>query len=175
MKFITRYTPAFPHRFAAIALLALLPFFATAQCDKVADACSVELLDFLTDGQYYRAQVIDGEEAQLKVTFFEGFTYRVVACTDNTGSKINYKLYDGSGQMVFDNGDVPDGTGWDFEIGATDEFTIKASLSEGMGCIIFEIGYDDEMFLDENDWVEEEDPFFEDELEDELDYDEEGN
>lgn len=145
---------------------------AHAQCDEAAATCELELLDYLTDGQYYRVQVVEGEEATLKLTFFEGFRYRIVACTEANGAKIKYEMFDGSMAKVFSNEDVPDGTGWDFEIGATDEFTIKASLASGeLGCIIFEVGYDDEMFMDPNDWGDDEDPFFEDELEDELDYD----
>lgn len=144
-----------------------MPVALSAQCDEVAEACAVELADFLTDGQYYRAQVVDGETATLKVTFYEGFTYRVVACSDVKGAKVRYTLYDGSNAPVFSNGSVPDGTGWDFQVGATDEFTIKATLSKGMGCIVFSVGYDDTIFLDDEALEDEDDPFYDDELSDE--------
>lgn len=151
--------------------LFVLPASGIAQCDAVADKCSVNLLDFLSDGQYYRAQVVEGEEAQLKITFFEGFTYRISACSDSKEGQVQYEMFDGSNAKVFSSKDIPGEDYWDFQIGATDEFTIKASLTKGMGCIVFEIGYDDEMYLDLSEWTEEDDPFFEDELEDELEYD----
>jgi hypothetical protein len=152
-----------------LALCAWIAFPAalSAQCDQVAESCAIELTDFLSDGQYYRAQVIEGETATLKVTFYEGFTYRIVGCTDAKGAKIKYSLHDGSNAQVFSNNNVPDGTGWDFEVGSTDEFTIRATLGKGAGCIVFSIGYDDTMFMDDADLTEEDDPFFDDELNDE--------
>ena len=156
-------------RTGIIALCAwiALPTALSAQCDKVAESCALELIDFLSDGQYYRAQVIEGETATLKVTFYEGFIYRIVACTDANGAKVKYSLHDGSMAQVFSNSNVPDGTGWDFEVGSTDEFTIKATLGKGAGCIVFSIGYDDTMFMGDDDLAEEDDPFFDDELSDE--------
>jgi hypothetical protein len=162
-----RTFPKLRHGLAALFACLALHIPAYAQCDKVAEACNVELTDFLSDGQYYRAQVIEGETATLKVAFYEGFTYRIVACTDAKGNKIKYTLHDGSNAQVFSNSNVPDGTGWDFEVGSTEEFTIKASLGNAAGCIVFSIGYDDTMFMDDADLVEEDDPFFEDELSDE--------
>ena len=152
---------------AVLTACLALPTALHAQCDKIADACSVELTDFLSDGQYYRAQVVEGETATLKVAFYEGFTYRIVSCTDAKGAKIKYTLYDGSNAQVFSNSKVPDGTGWDLEVGATEEFTIKATLGNAAGCIVFSVGYDDTMFMDDADLAEEDDPFFDDELSDE--------
>lgn len=157
---------------SGLLLLLLAPVVTQAQCDQAAQACEVDLLDYLSDGQYYRVQVVDGEAATLKITLFQGFRYRLVACTEASGAKINYEMFDGVNNKVFSNEGVPDGTGWDFEIGSTDEFTIKANLTGAeLGCIVFEVGYDDEMFLDDDDFLEEDDPFFEGELDDELEYD----
>lgn len=155
-----------------LMMLLLAPSVVRAQCDQAARTCEIDLLDYLSDGQYYRVQVVDGETATLKLTLFQGFRYRIVACTEASGAKINYEMYDGMNQKVFSNEGVPDGTGWDFEIGATDEFTIKAKLDNAeLGCIVFDVGYDDEMFLGDDDFLDEDDPFFEGELDDELEYD----
>ena len=115
---------------------------------SLAKGCSAALGDFLTDGQYYRAQVVDDMEANLRITLFEGFRYRIVACTAD-GAKVKYKIYDGGNNEVFSNEGVEDGTEWNFEIGATDDFVIKASLegNTDIGCIVFEVGYDDEMWI----------------------------
>jgi hypothetical protein len=162
----------FKNILAGLLLLMLAPVAVQAQCDMAAQTCEVDLLDYLSDGQYYRVQVVDEESATLKITLFQGFRYRLVACTEASGAKINYEMFDGANNKVFSNEGVPDGTGWDFEIGATDEFTIKANLKGAdLGCIVFEVGYDDEMFIDEEDFLDEDDPFFEGELEDELEYD----
>jgi hypothetical protein len=155
-----------------LLLLLLAPGVSRAQCDQAARTCEVDLLEYLSDGQYYRVQVVDGESATLKLTLFQGFRYRIVACTEVNGAKINYEMYDGYNNKVFSNEGVPDGTGWDFDIGATDEYVIKAKLNNAeLGCIVFDVGYDDELFIDDTDFLEEDDPFFDGELEDELEYD----
>jgi hypothetical protein len=163
----TRTISTFRIGIATLCAWIALPLVATAQCDKVAEQCAIELTDFLSDGQYYRAQVIEGETATLKVSFLEGFVYRVVACTDANGAKVKYSLHDGSNAQIFSNDHVEDGTGWDFQVNSTDEFTLKATLGKSAGCIVFSIGYDDTLFMDEDDMAAEDDPFFEDGLSDE--------
>ncbi|MEM6272630.1 MAG: hypothetical protein AAF998_24675 [Bacteroidota bacterium] len=152
---------------AILLMLLLAPVTAQAQCDQAAQKCEVALVDYLTDGQYYRVQLVEGESATLKLTLFQGFRYRIAACTEAEGAKVLYEMFDGSGTKVYSNEDIDNGTGWDFEIGATDEFTIEAKLSGAeLGCVVFNIGYDEEMFFDFEEFVEADDPFFEGEMED---------
>lgn len=153
-----------------LALLCLpLATSLRAQCDRLADRCEEELLDFLSDGQYYRAVVKDAGEATIKVTLYQGFHYRFVVCNDRPGAKVRYRVLDGRKAEVFESMGAKDGDAWDFQLEGTDNFTIKASIPNnvGTGCIVFSVGYDDEL-LPEDDFEEEDDPFYEDELEDEI-------
>lgn len=145
-----------------------------AQCEKVADRCEGQLLDYLSDGQYYRAQVNGTAEATIKITLHEGFRYRIVTCNDRPGAKVRYRVMDGRKNMVFETMGAVDGDAWDFELKATDNFVIKASIPNnvGIGCVVFEVGYDEQMIMDDDDFAEEDDPFFDDELEYDLDADE---
>ena len=153
----------------------LLPLSLTlalrAQCEKVADRCEGQLLDYLSDGQYYRAQVNGTSEATIKITLHEGFRYRIVTCNDRPGAKVRYRVMDGRKNMVFETMGALDGDAWDFELKATDNFVIKASIPNnvGIGCIVFEVGFDEELIADDEDFAEEDDPFFEDELDYDLD------
>lgn len=120
----------------------------SAQCTQTASDCSAELIDYLSDGQYYGATIGEGETAILKITLFGGYTYRLVACTETESlSQIEYSLFDGRKRKVFSNEHLPDGKGWDFKVGGTDLYTIEANLSDGEGCVVFEVGYkEDEDF-----------------------------
>jgi hypothetical protein len=140
-----------------------------AQCDKVAARCEDELLDFLSDGQYYRAVVKDATESTIKITLYEGFHYRFVVCNDRPGAKVRYRVLDGNKNEVFESMGAKDGDSWDFQLEGTDNFVIKASIPNnvGTGCVVFSVGYDDEL-LPDDDFAEEDDPFFDDELEDEI-------
>jgi hypothetical protein len=175
-----RSTPKFiGSRLLVAALVLFLPLGMNlhAQCEKVAERCEGQLLDYLSDGQYYRAQVNGTQEATIKITLYEGFRYRIVSCNDRPGAKVRYRVLDGRKTMVFETMGAQDGDAWDFELEATDNFTIKASIPNnvGLGCLVFEVGYDEEMLDDVEDWDEAEDPFFEDELEYDLDDDEADN
>lgn len=158
------------------AALVLLPVTSSlrAQCDKLAQRCEGELLDYLSDGQYYRAVVKDGGEATIKVTLYEGYRYRFVVCNDRPGAKVRYRVLDGRKTEVFESMGAKDGDYWDFELSGTDNFVIKASIPNnvGTGCIVFSVGYDDELMV-EDEFEEEDDPFFEDELDYDLDEEEE--
>lgn len=157
-----------------LALTLPLTLSIKAQCEKVADRCEGQLLDYLSDGQYYRAQVNGAGEATIKVTLHEGFRYRIVSCNDRPGAKVRYRVLDGRKNMVFETMGAKDGDAWDFELGATDNFTIKASIPNnvGLGCIVFEVGFDEEMLGSDDDFEEEDDPFFDDELDYDLDKEE---
>lgn len=161
-----------------MALLLLLPISTSlrAQCDKLASRCEDQLLDYLSDGQYYHAIVKDATESTIKITLYEGYRYRIVVCNDRPGAKVRYRVLDGRKTEVFQSMGAKDGDTWDFELDGTDNFTIKASIPNnvGTGCILFSVGYDDELQLDD-DFEEEDDPFFEDELDYDLDQDEAEN
>jgi hypothetical protein len=137
-----------------------------AQCLRTSERCEGELGEFLSDGNYYGAQVNGVAEATIKVTLYEGFRYRIVACHDRPNAKVKYRVLDSRKNEVFQTQGAKDGDAWEFELAATDNFTIKASIpgNVGLGCMIFEVGYDEEMLDDSADFEEEDDPFFEDEL-----------
>lgn len=158
-----------PFRFLTVcSLLALglaLPLTTGAQCERPVNVCSAELTEFLTDTKPYKAVVKEGASVHFKMQLYEGFLYRVVACTDVPGAQIRYTVYDGSKKPVFSHVGSASGAYWDFEIGSSDEFTIKASLSKGAGCVVFGVGYDESVGLGD-DLEEEDDPFYDDELSD---------
>lgn len=142
-----------------------------AQCLRTSERCEGELGDFLSDGNYYGAQVNGATEATIKVTLYEGFRYRIVTCNDRPNARVKYRVLDSRKAVVFQTAGAKDGEAWEFELASTDVFTIKASIvnNVGLGCVIFEVGYDDEMLDDGVEFADEDDPFFDDDLEKEID------
>jgi hypothetical protein len=153
----------------SFTLLMPLRMSCQSQCLRTSERCEGELGEFLSDGNYYGAQVNGVTEATLKLTLYEGFRYRIVTCNDRPNAKVKYRVLDSRKNEVFQTLGAKDGEAWEFELAATDNFTIKASIPNnvGLGCVIFEVGYDEEMLDDGVEFEEEDDPFFEDE----LDYD----
>ncbi len=159
-----------------LTLLTPLGMSSQSQCLRLSERCEGELGDFLSDGNYYGASVNGVTEATIKLTLYEGFKYRIVTCNDRPNAKVKYRVLDSRKTEVFQTQGAKDGDAWEFELSATDVFTIKASIpgNAGLGCIVFEVGYDEDMLDVEADFEEEDDPFFEDEL-DYEDPDDAGN
>ncbi|MCS7073735.1 MAG: hypothetical protein NZ108_04625 [Bacteroidia bacterium] len=136
--------------FSMLTVLLTAPAVSVAQCDKLAENCSSELFPYQSDGQYYRTQIVAGEEAQLKIMLYKGLYYRIVPCSgaDNK-EKLHFKIIDKQGNIVFSNEKQPEVTYWDFSFGASGEYKIVAKYPTGSGCAAFLIGYDADKWEDE--------------------------
>ena len=123
--------------------------FANAQCDTVANVCAQHLTGkFISDGQEYRALLIDNETAEFTSTFYGNSTYRVCACSGLTEGNLNIKIYDSEHHELFDNGTFQNASHWDFKFNSTVNCTIEAKLfpsnsatSAGSGCAVVLIGF----------------------------------
>lgn len=113
-----------------------------AQCDAVAAKIDPLLKGYLTNGQYYRSELDSGQVSSLKTTFYAGMTYRITTGTNSDEQgKVRYQIFDSNNNLLFDSKDVKDPDYWDFKIGATDTYTIKATLTDGFGCCVIKVGY----------------------------------
>lgn len=139
----------------SFAVIALAPATLAAQCGNLAESCSSELIDYLDDGQYFGAEVVEGELVEVNLTFFAGYTYRIVACTpDESNAQVDYVMTDGRNRQIFSNEKLPDGKGWDFVAKATDTYTISARISgESKACVVFEVGYKEIEDAEEDDEI----------------------
>lgn len=120
-----------------------MPSQTFAQCDIVAEDCSVDLFPFISDGQFYRVDLSKGEDADLKLTFLGGSSYRLVVCGEQTTeSDIEFSLYSSENEKIFTNQGMPDIYSWDFKTKFTDNYRLNIKLNSGYGCVIILVGYD---------------------------------
>ena len=135
---------------SVLTVLALAPAVSSAQCDKIAESCSSELFPYQSDGQYYRTQIMAGEEAELKVMFYKGLFYRIIPCSGSDNKeKLHFKIIDMKGNVVFSNEKQPEVSYWDFSFGASGEYKVIAKYPTGSGCAAFVIGYDADKWEDD--------------------------
>lgn len=113
-------------------------------CDDLADNCAPLLFPYTYDGQYYRAQLFPGEAAQVKVTFYSGLVYRLVACNGDNGQPLLVTLTDKKGNKLYDSSLEGAEPYWDFSFGASSEYIISARFKDGGGCATVLVGYKDE-------------------------------
>jgi hypothetical protein len=130
-----------------ILCIACLSNTINAQCDSIAKICAKHLIsNFISDGQSYRALLINSEEmAEFHTTFFGETTYRIAACSGKTDGNLIFNIFDQERHLLFTNKNYRNSPYWDFKIKSTLECTIEAQLdpnkNAGSGCAVILIGF----------------------------------
>ncbi len=134
-----------------ITLIALFMAFGAcqlnAQCDTIANICAKHIISaFISDGQQYRALLLNSEEtAEFHTTFFGETTYRIAACSGTSDGNLIFNIYDQDRHLLFTNRNQKNAPFWDFRVKATLETTIEAQLdvnkNPGSGCAVILIGF----------------------------------
>ncbi len=120
---------------------------ATAQCDTIANICAKHIIStFISDGQQYRALLLNSEEtAEFHTTFFGETTYRIAACSGTNDGNLVFNIYDQDRHLLFTNRNQKNAPFWDFKVKSTLETIIEAQLdankNPGSGCAVILIGF----------------------------------
>ncbi len=118
-----------------------------AQCDTIANICAKHIIStFISDGQQYRALLLNSEEtAEFHTTFFGETTYRIAACSGTSDGNLVFNIYDQDRHLLFSNRTQKNAPYWDFKVKSTLETIIEAHLdankNPGSGCAVILIGF----------------------------------
>lgn len=126
--------------------LAVIPGSLQAQCDTIANVCAKNMAkQFLSDGQEYRALLLNNDEtAEFHSTFYGGSIYRIVACSGMSDGNLVFSVFDTDRNLIFTNSDYKNSPFWDFKVNSTFDCIIEARLgseSQGSGCAVVLIGF----------------------------------
>jgi len=131
----------------AIALSAL--FSANAQCDSIANLCKKNISkEYISDGQSYRALLVNQEIAEFAATFYGGSTYRIAACSGFSDGNLIFSIYDQDRNLLFTNSEHRNAPYWDFKLVSTLNCTIEAQLNSTAGtsgCAVLLVGFKDKL------------------------------
>lgn len=131
----------------AIATVFALGFVTemSAQCDTTATLCNKHIKDgFISDGQQYRALLLDDEVAEFHATFYGESSYRISACSGLDDGNLIFRLYDQDRNEIFNSANHMNAPYWDFEVENTLDVIIEAKLDETVansGCAVLLIGF----------------------------------
>jgi hypothetical protein len=112
-------------------LLVILVVFAASQygltqCDQfVKQECLPELGPFTDIGKKNIAVLLPGDTAQIGVTFYKLHQYRIVVCGQPSLGKIQFRLMDRKGSVLFDSKSHNSPQFWDFNTQATQNVIIQ--------------------------------------------------
>ena len=116
-----------------------------AQCDTVTNACARHMTaKFISDGQHYRALLLDKEIAEFQSTFYGGTTYRISACSGLGDCNLIFRIFDKERNLLFDNSEQKNAPYWDFKFVSTLDCTIEAQIIPGKapsGCAVMMISF----------------------------------
>jgi len=133
-------------RSIVISIFSVLSFSAAlAQCDEAAATCEQYIPDgFISDGQSYRALLVDEETAEFRTTFFSGTIYRLAACGGEEAGNIVFRVLDVKRNLLFTNEDYDLNPYWNFKAQATQDVLIEARLREpdGSGCAVLLVSFE---------------------------------
>jgi hypothetical protein len=132
----------------ALSFVASTTFYhLNAQCDTIANICYKHITaKFVSDGQQYRALLLNAEEmAEFHTIFFGETTYRIAACSGTSDGNLIFNIYDKDRNLLFTNRNQKNAPWWDFKVKSTLETTIEAQLdvlkNTGSGCAVILIGF----------------------------------
>ena len=138
------------HFTIGLAILALIPLSANAQCKGFAKKiCKVELTPFIHDGNYHAAILSVGEEAELYKTFYSDTDYRISVCGSDDLPDIEFRIIDSDRNVLYTNASNEYSRVWDFRLQASQQLKIfvKVPNTEGMpddilsGCVAIMFGF----------------------------------
>ncbi|MCB0794417.1 MAG: hypothetical protein KDB88_06740, partial [Flavobacteriales bacterium] len=82
----------------------MVPTLAGAQCRSFAkNKCIPQLAPYKFNESFNAAQMAPGDEAEVNLTFYSGQQYRVMVCPHPILGEVNWKLVDGSNQILFES------------------------------------------------------------------------
>ncbi len=118
---------------------------ASAQCDTIATLCEKNItVQYIPDGQFYRALLREDEVAEFDLTLFGGTTYRVAACSGTSDGNLIFSVYDKEHNLLYSNKEFNNDPYWDLVVANTLDVTINAELDPtkaNSGCAVLLIGF----------------------------------
>ncbi|MFM9985843.1 MAG: hypothetical protein ACKVOK_11460 [Flavobacteriales bacterium] len=130
-----------------IALAALLPTFAVAQCRAFTkNKCLPMLEGYVQNDNYNSALLVPGDEAELLLTFYGGKEYRLLLCSHPILGKVEFEVKDTNGELIY-AGNSEDKQLFDFKMANTQQLIVKIivpdqtnSVSTHEGCVSVMVG-----------------------------------
>lgn len=116
-------------------------------CDTIASICAKHITSaFVSDGQQYRALLLNSDEyAEFRTTFFGKTIYRVAACSGTSDGNLIFNIYDQDRNLIFTNRHHQNSPYWDFKVKSTVDAVIEAQIdpkkNSGSGCAVILIGF----------------------------------
>ena len=135
---------------AFFTILATIPMIGSAQCKGFTKKqCLPALEPYIYNGQLNSAILIEGDVAELLLTFYGGQDYRIYVCYQENIGKVEFRLLDTERNVIFHNKEQDFVKFWDFAANSTQQLIIQVKVPEGenrskiiqSGCVSILVGF----------------------------------
>lgn len=130
--------------YLSIFIFLLIAGSSFGQCDEIAKSSEANFTkDYISDGQTYRALLVDDQMAEFTTLFFGGTTYRISAASGKEKGII-FNVLDQNRNVLFSSADFQNAEYWDFQVENTINCIIEAQLDQTVqnsGCAVLLIGF----------------------------------
>lgn len=125
-------------------LFVLVSGLSFGQCDEIAKSSEANFTgEYISDGQTYRALLVDDQVAEFSSVFFGETTYRISAASTSQKGII-FNVLDQNRNVLFTNADHQNSEYWDFKVENTINCIIEAQLDQTVqnsGCAVLLVGF----------------------------------
>ncbi|MEX2597864.1 MAG: hypothetical protein WEC59_13145 [Salibacteraceae bacterium] len=132
-------------KLSLLFLICIITSSAVAQCEITADVCQSHITDrYLSDGQHYRALLLNDQVAEFNATLYGGTTYRLAACSGTQDGNLIFRMFDKERNLIYKNDDFQNAPHWDFQMESTIDVIIEAELDPiagASGCAVMLMGF----------------------------------
>jgi len=134
----------------AVVLSLTMSVDTNAQCKGFAKSlCKKELGNYLHDGNYHAAVLVEGEEAELYKTFYSDMEYRIAICGADGLPPIEFSVLDASGKVLYSNKEAGLINVWDFTLESSQQLKILIKVTTfgtneelpASGCVAIMFGF----------------------------------
>jgi hypothetical protein len=117
-----------------------------AQCDTIASLCNQNITSaYISDGQQYRALLLEDEVAEFQMTLYGGSTYRMSACSGLSDGNLVFSVFDKERNLLFSNNEYEMAPFWDFKVSSTLDCIVEAKLNPDAampsGCAVLLVSF----------------------------------
>lgn len=130
----------------AVAFIILGTAGISQPCGEIAKFCENNMAEnYVSDGQSYRALLVEEEVAEFRATFYGGNTYRLAGCSGNENGNLIFAIYDLDRRPIFTNQEFEYSGYWDFQVEHTFDCIIEAQLNlekVESGCAVLLISFE---------------------------------
>ncbi|MEY2938213.1 MAG: hypothetical protein RL062_802 [Bacteroidota bacterium] len=123
--------------FASLFILVVLAAGASAQCRAFTkNRVLPNLTGFIQNENYNAALFMEGDEAELLMTFYGGKDYRLVVMAHPVLPEVEFEVLDTNDELLYSNKTATNKNTFDFRMTSTQQLKVRVKVPDSKGTMV---------------------------------------